>query len=85
MLGWIVGGLIVITIIGTITIKKIKDEMCKKGMERVLVDMIDNNRNTIRLKDLDSGKKYEMHGKGISGDIYEGQKIVIKTVNAITV
>lgn len=68
---------IIIEIVGTITRDKLKEEMRSRGIEDMLIEKINNTENTITLKELLSGERYEVHGDDIDYDLTEGERIYI--------
>ncbi|MBQ3695019.1 MAG: hypothetical protein IJP97_00750 [Synergistaceae bacterium] len=72
----LVFGLVVTIVIdGIITKSEIEKKMRERNLKRALVELIDKSTNVIKLKDLDNLTQLELHGGGISDDIYKGQEI----------
>lgn len=79
---WFLGGLFavaaVITIIGIITQNDIEDEMRNQNVDEAIIDLVDKTTNTVKFKDMRSGKKIELRGDGVDSSLYKGQVIKIR-------
>ncbi len=82
MLGWVLSGLIsaatiatvavvVIKIAGIISKKIIKKKLSKK-LGPILVNIVDNTSNIVKVTALDDETEYELQGDGVAKDIRSG-------------
>ena len=76
MLGWILLGLAtvavgVIVISGTVTKNRIREQMQKRNIKKMLVTQIDSCTNTVKLSDLYSDQTMEIRGDDVSNDLDE--------------
>lgn len=68
---------IVINISGMITKATLQENLKGKNMSAVIVKKINRCTNQISLEDLNSDQTVEVHGDGVSYELYEGDVIYI--------
>ena len=68
--------IITVAINGLITKFKIRRTMSDKGMQRAIITAVDQCKNIVRLKELETGQTLEIQGDGIEDSIMTNDIIV---------